>query len=80
MRASKLVLAIVACLATVASGTADAASRRHHSHLAHRHHGGSHHYREDSTEGVSTRSDDRIYGGAYYGYFTSPSYGRFQSY
>ncbi len=78
MRAIAFMLAAVAALAA-ASGAQGASHHRHRSHVAQRHHGRPI-VREDTSEGVYTRSDDRVYGGSYYGFFTSPSYGRFQSY
>ncbi len=66
---------------TLGAGIAQAGGHAHRArHAHHRHHPTERFYGEDSSEGAYTRSDDRVYGGAYYGFFTSPSYGRYQSY
>ena len=81
MSVSKFALVTAAFLAILTSTAAQAASHRRAGHLAHHRHGGRHHvYALDNAEGSYTRSDDRIYGGAYYGFFTDPRYGRFQGY
>ena len=70
--------AIVFVLVSAAAAGPAQATTRHHPH--HRHHEVRRSYERESAEGAYTRSDDRIYGGSYYGFFTNPRYGRFQDY